>query len=152
MQGDDMMIDDIKAIRDERRPQLDEVVRVFTRIFNRIGEPIRRVDTGPHTWSWLDTTMAHMGFEKWFVLSTSTMEDTRGYPLLTIRQSTAPRLDAWVTVSQLVLGPTEKEIESSLVIAINNLIGAFEGLRTTVSDTFEAITQAAAGPTGGEMN
>src|SRR5690348_8013615 len=120
------IISEVENMRREKRPQLETVVEVFDGIFERFRSEsdFRQVLRGPDTWSWVDATAAHLGYEKWFVLTTSSMEGAEGYPLLTIRQSVAPRLDSWITVSQLVMGPSPQEIESSLSLAIANHLGA----------------------------
>lgn len=127
--------DSIVEVRDEKRPEIEDVARAMDSIFAQFseGSDFRRVATGPEQWSWLDATNLHFGYEKWFVLGRSTMPGAEGYPLITIRQSTAPRLDAWLTISQLVLGPSEREIKTSLAMAIANHQGAFEGLREMVA-------------------
>lgn len=129
-------------MRDERRPEIADVVRVFDAIFERFRDEsdFRQVDRGPQTWTWVDATAAHLGYEKWFVLTSSAMPGVEGYPLLTVRQSVAPRLDAWVTVSSLVMGPSDREIESSLAMAIANHMGAFAGLRQSVNTVIETLS------------
>src|SRR5687768_1876020 len=112
----DGLLLNVQQVRDERRPTMEAVVAVFDKIFARFAlhTDFRQSDRGPLTWSWVDASNAHLGFEKWYVLSHSTMDGTEGYPLLTIRASVAPRLDAWLSVSQLVVGPSDQEIETSL--------------------------------------
>lgn len=129
-------------MRREKRPQLETVVQVFDDVFERFRSEsdFRQVLRGPETWSWVDATAAHLGYEKWFVLTTSTMEGAEGYPLLTIRQSVAPRLDSWISVSQLVMGPTPQEIEGALSLAIANHLGAYLGLRQSVTDVVESLS------------
>lgn len=131
-------------VRDEKRPDIEDVVRAMDSIFTQFaaGSDFRQVARGPDQWSWLDATNLHMGYEKWFVLGRSTMLGTEGYPLITIRQSTAPRLDAWLTISQLVIGPTDREIKTSLAMAIANHQGAFEGLREMVANVVGMATSA----------
>ena len=127
------VIEYVQRTRDEKRPDVDLVVKVFDRIFN--NDPgIMQVDRGPMTWTWHDTTDIKYGFEKWYVLSMSAMDGAIGYPMVTIRQSIAPRLDAWLSFSQLVIGPDEVSIESSLAMALANHIGGFEGVRGSVAD------------------
>lgn len=129
-------------MRREKRPLLETVVRVFDDVFDRFKSEadFRQVSRGPDTWSWVDATNSHLGYEKWFVLSTSAMDGAEGYPLLTIRQSVAPRLDSWVTVSQLMMGPSPQEIESNLALAIANHMGAYMGLRDSVTNVVEALS------------
>jgi hypothetical protein len=134
----------VRAERDKKRPSMEDVVRTYDRIFDTFShdgeQPYQRKLRGPDTWSWVDLSQAHMGFEKWFVLSRSAMEGTEGYPLLTVRLSVAPRLDSFLTFSQLVVGPSDTEIEYNLSMAISNHMGAFEGLRQSVSDMVAAFT------------
>lgn len=136
------MTENVKTIRDSKRPAMEDVIRVLDRFFDGLRDraDIRNVARGPETWSWADMSMSHYGFEKWFIVTGSTMEGTEGHPLLTIRQSTAPRLDAWVTVSSLVIGPSDIEIEASLALALANQAGAFEGLRQAVTQVVEAMS------------
>lgn len=130
----------VRKERDLRRPDIELVVKVFDEIFDRFKDenPVTAVLRGPETWSWLDTTGIHLGFEKWYVLSISTLEGAEGYPLVTVRQSIAPRLDSWLTFSQLVIGPDERAIEGSLATAISNHLGGFEGLRQSVAEMIVA--------------
>lgn len=130
----------VRDERDSRRPSIDLVVQVFDSIFERFKDeaPIVPVMRGPETWTWLDTTGNHLGFEKWYVLTTSLMAGTEGYPMVTIRQSIAPRLDSWMTFSQLVVGPDARAIEGSLATAITNHLGAFEGIRSSVAEMIVA--------------
>jgi hypothetical protein len=140
------MHQNVVQIRDEKRPQIEDVARAIDRIFKQFaaGSDFRQVSTGPDQWSWLDATNISLGYEKWFVLGRSTMGGAEGYPLLTIRQSTAPRLDAWLTISQLVIGPSDREIETSLAMAIANHQGAFEGLKEMISSVIEMAAAAQA--------
>ena len=136
------MTANIKAARDSKRPEIEDVIRVMDRFFGELRKhvDIREGSRGPDCWTWVDVSMAHLGFEKWFVVGRSAMEGTEGYPLLTLRQSTAPRLDAWVSVSSLIVGGSDLEIESSLAMGIANLAGAFEGVRQAVAQVIEVMT------------
>lgn len=135
------MMQNVRQIRDEKRPEMATVVETLDRVLS-VGFKLQQVSQGPDSWSWVDLSQAHLGFEKWFVLSTSTMEGIEGYPLLTIRQSTAPRLDAWVTVSQLVVGPDEASIQTSLAMAIANLNGAYLGIREVISGVVQSYSES----------
>ena len=140
------LIDTLTAARDERRPEIEMVVETLDGIFDRLitagtGE-FKRGLRGPDTWSWLDASNIENGFERWIVLGKSTMRGTEGHPLITIRQHTAPRLDSWLTVSQLILGRSAREIETSFAMALANHQGAFEGLREMVANITEMFEQA----------
>jgi hypothetical protein len=65
-------------------------------------------------------------------LTYSALEGAQGYPILTIRQCLAPRLDSYCTFSCLVLGPDATGIETSLTVAIVHHTGSFAGLRSTM--------------------
>ena len=136
----------VQRERDTRRPDMETVVRVFDEIFGRFrdAQPIVPVLRGPDTWSWLDTSGASLGFEKWYVVSRSAMAGAEGYPMVTVRQSIAPRLDSWLTFSQLIIGPDERAIEGSLATAIENHMGGFDGIRASVA---EMITRTGGIPT-----
>jgi hypothetical protein len=127
------VIEYVQRTRDKMKPDMELVVAVFDEIFGRDPE-ILQVDRGPVTWSWADRSNIKYGFEKWYVLTQSAMAGTEGYPMVTIRQSVAPRLDAWLTFSQLVIGPDERSIESSLAMAVANHIGGFDGVRAQVAE------------------
>ncbi len=148
----------VRAIRDEKRPTMELVVDVIDRLFDKFAEEVeyKRVSRGPVTWSWVDVTNSAAGYEKWYVLTGSTMDGTEGYPLLTVRQSMAPRLDSWLSVSQLIVGPDERDIETSLAMAIANHNGAFEGLRQSVSNIVDLMSGNGTAVPGtapkGEMN
>lgn len=135
------MTENIKSVRNSKRPTMEDVVRVLDGFFERMKQErdVRTMSQGPTTWSWADMSLSHYGYEKWFSVTESAMEGAEGHPLLTIRQSTAPRLDAWVTVSSLVMGPSDLEIEASFVLALTNQTGAFEGLRQAVIDVVEGM-------------
>ena len=133
------------AARDSKRPRIEDVVRILDGFFSSLREDpgnrnIVDMGRGPLTWAWADMTMAHLGFEKWFVLTESLMPGAEGFPLLTIRQSTAPRLDSWLSVSSLVLGPSDIEIEASLTLALVNHTGALDGLRQAIHDVITGMT------------
>lgn len=129
-------LENVKRLRDEKRPPMELVVQTFDKLFDSFAQTgdYRRVLRGPDTWSWLDASQLDLGFEKWFVLSRSAMEETVGYPLVTIRMTVAPRLDSFLSFSQLVVGPGEKEIEYSLAMAVANHMGAFDGFRGSIDD------------------
>lgn len=132
----------VRKMRDEQRPSMELVVDTIDKIFDKFGDEVQYVvaSRGPVTWSWVDLSNSALGYEKWFVLTGSTMEGTEGYPLLTIRQSMAPRLDSWLTVSQLIVGSEVREIETSLAMAIANHNGAFDGLRESVATIVEMMS------------
>lgn len=136
----------VRDERDSRRPDIELVVQTLDEIFERFKDdtPIVPVLRGPNMWSWLDTMGNELGFEKWYVLSRSLMAGAEGYPVLTIRQSIAPRLDSWLSFSQLVIGPDARAIEGSLATAITNHLGAFNGIRASVA---EMIVDAGGIPT-----
>lgn len=141
---DDSLARSVELMRNQKRPEMADVVEVLDRLFEKFSTSavFLRMARGPAQWSWMDATHADRGYEKWYILTGSTMAGAEGYPLLTIRQSTAPRLDAWLSVSQLIMGPDLKEIESSFALAIANHHGAFEGLRSMVSDVSEMVDAA----------
>lgn len=131
----DAIVEMVKKARDDKRPTMKMVVDVMNNVFSKFGDALyQRHDTGPVTWSWVDRTNTNLGYEKWFVVSGSTMGDAFGYPMLTIRQAIAPRLDAWVSVSQLIVGDDVAAIESSFALAIMNHSSAFDGMRNSVTD------------------
>ena len=132
----------VRKMRDEQRPSMELVVDTIDEIFEDFGDEVQytAASRGPVTWSWVDLSNSALGYEKWFVLTGSTMEGTEGYPLLTIRQSMAPRLDSWLTVSQLIVGSEVRDIKTSLAMAIANHNGAFDGLRESVSTIVEMMS------------
>jgi hypothetical protein len=132
-QDKDSLIEYVQRTRDEKRPDMGLVVEVFDRIFAEVTG-ISSHDRGPVTWSWKDEQGSQYGFEKWYVLTQSAMAGAEGYPVVTIRQSIAPRLDSWLTFSQLVIGPDARDIESSLAMALANHLGGFEGVRAEVAN------------------
>ncbi len=135
----------VMQIRDENRPEMADVVRVLDRLFEQFaltGQEFRSVDRGPEMWTWMDGTHAARGYVRWYVLARSAMEGTEGYPMITIRQCTAPRLDAWLTFSQLILGPSDKEIETSFAMAVANHHGAYEGFRDMIATVVDMTTAA----------
>lgn len=136
------LLDTVRQIRDEKRPTMALVVDVMDRLFEGFAQEADYVKrfNGPDVWAWVDVTNADMGYEKWYVVSGSTMPGTEGYPMLTIRQSAAPRLDSWVSVSQLIVGPTVRDIETSLAMAMTNHQGAFDGLRDSISNLVTKMT------------
>lgn len=138
-------------VRDEKRPTMELVIGTIDRIFEKFADEVtvNSVARGPVTWSWSYQTNSGLGYEKWYVLTSSTMDGTEGYPLLTIRQSVAPRLDSWLSVSQLIVGPDIRDIETSLAMAIANHNGAFEGLRETVANIVDIMTDGGAVEVGG---
>lgn len=126
------VVEYVRQTRDEKRPPMDLVVEVFDRIFEEATGIVQH-ERGPVTWTWKDEQGSQYGFEKWYVLTQSAMAGCEGYPIVTIRQSIAPRLDSWLTFSQLVIGPDAREIESSLAMALGNHLGGFEGVREQVA-------------------
>jgi hypothetical protein len=137
----DLAIAEVVKMRDEKRPTLDQCVRVLDKVFTTFGPngEFRQVARGPDQWSWLDSSNSGRGFDRWFILSESAMPGVEGYPLVTIRQATAPRLDAWLTVSQLLIGPSDSDVESSFAMLVANHHGAFDGLREMVSEMVNAV-------------
>jgi len=134
----------VMQIRDENRPEMKNVVRVLDRLFEQFSltADFKSVDRGPEIWSWMDGTHADRGYVRWYVLGRSAMEGAEGYPLITIRHCTAPRLDAWLTFSQLIMGPSDREIETSFAMAVANLHGAYEGFRDTIAQVVEMTSAA----------
>jgi hypothetical protein len=65
--------------------------------------------------------------------------------MLTIRQAYSVRLDAWITSSSLVIGPTENDISRSLALSIANQAGSFAGFRHSVN----AVVAAGGDPLAG---
>lgn len=137
-----LLIAEIERIRDEQRPDIEDVARVLGNIFKNIGHlaNVAPVMTGPDMWSWQDRSRLDSGFERWFVLSRSTMENAEGFPLLTIREAVAPRLDAWLTLSTMIMGRDETTIRGSIAVALSNQIGAIEGLHSSVKSMSETLT------------
>ncbi len=133
---------DVLQTRDDSRPEMKDVVRVLDRLFEQFSltGDFRTVDRGPEIWTWMDGTHADRGYVRWFVLGRSAMEGAVGYPMITIRHCTAPRLDAWLTFSQLIMGPNDRDIETSFAMAAANHHGAYEGFRDTIAQVVEMTT------------
>lgn len=143
------MLETVRKIRDEQRPKMEDVISTIDRLLEEMGSStigvvnFVKVLRGPETWTWMDASSAELGFERWFVVTGSTMEGTEGYPLFTIRSCMSPRLDSWVSVSQLVVGPDIKGIETSVTMAMINHQGAFEGLKQSITDLLKIMTGSA---------
>ncbi len=146
----DSLLETVRQIRDEKRPRMEDVVSVIDELMERFTSAgfsdYRKSARGPETWSWVDMTNSGLGYEKWYVLSHSTMEGTEGYPLLTIRSSVAPRLDSHLSVSGLIVGPDRRDIETAIAMAITNQRGAFEGLKESISNLVELMTKGQSFP------
>ncbi len=149
------LLDHVRQIRDEQRPKMEDVVSVLEKLIATVGQSggtnFQQVLSGPETWSWVDLSNADLGYERWYVLTGSAMEGAEGYPLFTIRSSVAPRLDSCISVSQLVVGPEARSIETSITMAIINHQAAFEGLKQSISDLLAIMTAGRSVPVVGDV-
>jgi len=133
----------VERMRDAGRPDIDDVIYVLKEAFP--SQYIELQHTGPDTWIWSDISLAKAGIPKFYILSKSTQEGSDGYPLLTIRQAYSVRLDTWVTMSCLVVGPDTSEIARSVSLLMANHMCAFAGVRQSTA----AITAAGGDPQAG---
>ncbi len=132
----DYAIEYIKMQRDAQRPDIKDVVRVINGLFvdlRQDGVIYRQDLVGPEVWTWVDTDLEKRGLSKVYSIGKSALAGAEGYPLITITQSVAPRLDSNVTISALVVGNNDREISRSLAIAVANHSGAYAGIRTTIN-------------------
>lgn len=134
----------VRAARDANRPEIETVVETYRKVLDtfakQFGGQYREVMSGPDAWAWIDDSQKGGG-ERWISIGRSAMKGTEGYPLLTIRMSVAPNLDSFLTLSQLVVGRSETEIEYNLAMAISNHIGAFEGLRAAIAGLVKSFSE-----------
>ena len=130
---DDLVGKTIEALRDVRRPTFEAVLALMEEAFEKMEIPVRKVESGPDVWMWEDTAMADSGLPKYYVLSKSLQEGIEGYPLFTVRQAYSLKLDTWLSMSTLVVGPDDTQISHSLALAVSHHLGAFAGVRYTAA-------------------
>ena len=121
--------DFIEKTRDAQRPPIELVLEVMESAFDDMEIAVRKDHDGPDMWMWADLVMAETGMPKFYILSRSNMPGTEGYPMITIRQAYSVRLDTWIVMSALVVGPDENGISHSLAVTLANHAGAFAVVR-----------------------
>lgn len=135
----ELMAAETRRMLAERRPTMEMVVRVMRMVAEGMrlaGADVSLELDGPDAWIWVDRTIPGDLIRR-FVVSASADEELPGYPMLTISQCLAPRLDSWVTFSQLVFGNTDEAIKSVIDVCFVNHTGAFAGLRNAMVATIE---------------
>lgn len=129
--------------RNESRPDIDLVVRTIDAVFERLGREGLMYEVGlrgPEAWTWTD----YIGEkQRRITLTRSVLEGAEGHPLLCIAVNSAPRLDAWLSVSGLVIGTNAQEIENNFSMAIMNHQGAWGGLMDTIINSMNVIADRA---------
>jgi hypothetical protein len=131
-----IMADEVRKMRDQARPTIEAVAGVMERTFARMskqGYDIACEAAGPEAWIWIDRSIG-IGLDKRIMLSGSALDECPGYPLITISQCVAPRLDSWVTFSQVVMGVDEDSLIRSISVCLTNHLAAFIGLRNAITD------------------
>lgn len=137
------MLEEILRARAERRPTLEDVVRVVDSAFKGLRESgeldVVPVLQGPDVWTWSDQTVSSQGggVERVYCLTRSHAPGAEGYPLMTVRQVVAPNFDSSLSLSTLVFGPDDDAIAHSMAVLITNHAAAFAGLR----DSFMTIAR-----------
>lgn len=132
-----LMTEVVERSRAERRPRMEDVARVVDDAFRKLTAEgdmdIVLERSGPDGYEWRDRSLTSIGFEKVYVLTGSALAGAEGYPLMTIRQVVAPPLDAQLTFSTLVFGPSDVEIARSVAMLIANHAAAFQGLKESIA-------------------
>lgn len=126
---DDLVEQKIEAIRDARRPPFELALEVIRAAFDEMRINVTQVHDGPEIWMWEDEMMLASGLPKFYILSRSTQDGMDGYPLLTVRQAYSVKLDTWISMSSLIVGPDEVGISHAIALTIANHAGAFAGVR-----------------------
>ncbi len=135
---DDTMAATLEALRDSRRPPFELVLEVIESCFADMKISVEKIADGPDTWIWSDTIMQHIGMPKYYVLTRSLSDGIVGYPLLTIRQAYSTRLDTWVTMSSLIVGPGEDGIVHTTSLLLAQHTAAVAGVRFAAKASAEA--------------
>lgn len=125
--------------RNSRRPSMEEVLNVVDTAFKQMNISVNRITSGPPSWIWEDAEMTEIGIPRYYILSESNSAGMEGYPLFTIRQAYSVKLDNWLSMSSLVIGPTPEEIGRSIALAIVHHVGAFAGVKYTASAVAENL-------------
>lgn len=133
----------LELLRDTRRPTFELVLETIADALETVGH-VDPVLDGPDAWSWIDRSMEELGMPKYFVLTQSLMEGVEGYPLLTIRQGYGLRLDTWITMSSLIVGPDRDGIMRSISMLIAHHMGAVAGIKYGTSASASAHGNPAA--------
>lgn len=116
--------------RDAARPPMELCVETIDELFGSPEMNITQATRGPSSWVWCD--MSAPGWEKTYTLTGSALKGAEGYPLFTVRQAIAPRLDSYITFSQLLIGPDRTMIQQSVSHAVVHHSGQFAGLHSTL--------------------
>jgi hypothetical protein len=128
----------LEALRDSRRPPFELVREVVESCFGDMRISVEKITDGPESWIWSDTLMNQIGMPRYYILTRSLSEGLEGYPLLTVRQAYSTRLDTWITMSSLIVGPGEDGIVHTTSLLLAQHTAAVAGVRFAAKASADA--------------
>lgn len=118
----------IDEIRDSRRPSMQLVRETVENAFEGLRTSIKKLSDDGTTVVWQDLGSPDT-LPKYYILTESTQDDTRGFPLMTVRQAFSFRLDCWLSLSSLIVGQDRDGIAHSIAFLFAQHLCAFGGVR-----------------------